>query len=59
MTDHSYNTLDISDLDLVSIEREARAMRARVLADLLSSLRRSVVSGVSRLFHRRAATHTA
>jgi len=59
MTDRSYNTLDINDLDLVSIEREARAMRARVLAELLGSLRRSVVSGVNRLFHRGAATHTA
>lgn len=59
MTDRSYNTLDFNDLDLVNIEREARAMRARVLVDLFGALRRSVANGVSRLFHRGAETHTA
>ena len=59
MTDRSDNTLDINGLDLARIEREARALQARAMIDLVGALRRSTVSLFTRLFHRGAQTHTA
>ncbi|MCA2010657.1 RSP_7527 family protein [Pararhodobacter sp. CCB-MM2] len=48
MTAHTDNLFEIKDLDLVQIEREARAMQARALADMFSALRRGIVSLFSR-----------
>ena len=55
MTAHKDNLFEIKDLDLVQIEREARAMQARALADMLTALRRGIVSLFSRGSQARAA----
>ncbi|MCB1396110.1 MAG: hypothetical protein H6898_02270 [Rhodobacter sp.] len=45
----------VSQLDAFEIERQARAMQARAMADMVKSLLRSI----SARLHRNAAAHTA
>lgn len=49
------NVQQPSDLDLITIERDARAMQARAIAEMFASLRRSIAARL----HRGAAAHTA
>ncbi|MFN4098728.1 MAG: RSP_7527 family protein [Pararhodobacter sp.] len=44
MTSNLNTRYELHTLDLVAIEREARAMQARAIADMLRSLRRGVVA---------------
>ena len=55
MTANNENLYEIKEFDLLTLEREARAMQARAVADMFKSLRR----GVSMLFARGGSAHTA
>jgi len=46
---------EFNELDLVAIEREARAMQARAIADMVRSLRSSIVALFTRGSQARAA----
>ena len=46
---------DNSPMDILTIEREARAMQARALADMIGALRRGVVALFTRVTHPRTA----
>lgn len=46
---------DLIELDLIAIERQARAMQARALADAFGALRRSIVGLFARVTHARTA----
>ncbi|MCW1933451.1 RSP_7527 family protein [Pararhodobacter zhoushanensis] len=55
MTENTQNLYEIKEFDLLTLEREARAMQARAVADMFKSLRRGVVA----LFARGGQAHTA
>lgn len=55
MTDIRLEPQAIATLDLLAIEREARAARARFIAEMFSMLRRSI----SARLQRGAQAHTA
>lgn len=55
MTIQPQNLHQIKDIDLITIEREARAMQARALAEGLVALRRGIASLFARAFHPRTA----
>lgn len=55
MSTEQNNPHEFKALDLAAIEREARALRARALADAAASLRRSIVALFTRAGHTRTA----
>jgi len=55
MTAQATKAIEINELDLIAIERQARAMQARALADAFAALRR----GISNLFARGTSARTA
>lgn len=52
MTD---NKFEIKPMDLIEIERRARAMQSRAMFDMFSALRAAIVAR----FHRAPSTHSA
>ncbi|MCA0204955.1 RSP_7527 family protein [Pararhodobacter sp.] len=55
MTAYPYELSKMEDLDLIALERQARAMQAQALAQSFTALRRSIAG----LFGRATAAHTA
>tara|TARA_R110002124_G_scaffold168068_4_gene335554 strand:+ start:15830 stop:16003 length:174 start_codon:yes stop_codon:yes gene_type:complete len=46
--DMTYNSNEFTQLDPLEIEREARAMQARALAEMFGALRRAITARLTR-----------